>query len=248
MDYYKAKLSPCYDIGDFLQMRKQPASYLVFYRHFIKCVTKKTKYDANVATARTYNDLCTVSDEAFALLLLENSWDKWSDLYKRDPMSLVPRRGGRGKANLASSIMTKYTKGGYKFVDTDNGSAVVPTSFGSNKGWSVEGMKRYNELFDLVEADRIAYPEFLDALLSDLRSTKSAKKKKRTEAKKEPLVKIRHNLFKKSTAKRSWDVHDSQSISPTADGCLSHSMDHVEASDYDSEDGKEVASATTTAV
>jgi len=245
MEYYNKKLSPRYDMGDFLRLRKKPHSYLVFYRFFIKCVTKKTRYDKNVETARTYNDICTVSDEAFALLLLENSWDKWSDLYERDPMSLVPRRGGRGLVSVASPIMTKYTKGGYKLVDTENGATAVPTSFGSSKGWSTEGMRRYNQLFDLIEADRTAHPEFLDVVLDDLKSTKMAKKKKKTEAKKEPLVKIRHNLFKNS--RKNWSATDSQPISPSSGVWTSQSKDMEEHSDAEA-DGKDLESERTTAI
>lgn len=199
MEFYNNKMSPRFDMNDFLQLRSRPTSYMVFCKHFLKCVTRKTKFDSNIKTAKTYNDVCTVSDEAFALLLLENSWDRWCDLYAKDPTSLLPKRGGRQRDDrLLSAVKTKYTQGGHKYFASGDGSTTGSTSSKSGKGWSLEGMLRYNELFDLVEADRVGNPEFLDLLLDEMKESK-AKPKKSPAAKQSPSFPIRHNLFKKKS-------------------------------------------------
>ena len=75
----------------------------------------------------------TISDEAFALLILENNYETWMD------MALT----GNTKT---SKIPQKYTNGGMS-------QGKVGTSQ-HNKGWSDEGLCRFNELFDLVEKNR----------------------------------------------------------------------------------------------
>jgi hypothetical protein len=55
------------------QGRRIAKMYKVFFDNFLPCVIKKSVFEHQVAVATT---LCTVSDEAFALLLLENSFDR----------------------------------------------------------------------------------------------------------------------------------------------------------------------------
>jgi len=199
MGYYNAKKSAIFLLNDFLEMRSNFDAYCVFMRFFIKCITKKVKYAANLESARTDDDLCTVSDEAFALLLLENSWGKWTDQYRHDPSSLLPRRGGRQKEKQQGTpVPTKYTKGGHNFGSTKNSASPHPTSTtsSSNKGWSDEGIQRYNELFDLVQADRRNHPEFFDAFLNEVKQQEHKDKKQKPTPKKTTAVRARHNLFK----------------------------------------------------
>lgn len=196
-------MSAPFDIKDFLQGRRKPASYIVFMKHFIKCITKKTRYEANLKTAETDDDICTASDEAFALLLVENCWEKWYDMYDKDPTSLLPRRGGRQDSKYTSPVPAKYTKGGYRYADNSGGTP----SFKTNKGWSPEGLTRYNVLFDFVEADRKNFPEFAQSFIDDVQATKAEKKKPATR-KKTPSIKIRHNLFKYSRNRSANEVHN----------------------------------------
>ena len=195
MDFYKAKQAAPFDINDFLQLRRRPEAYIVFFMHFIKCITRKSTFERKLSTAKTYDDICTVSDEAFALLVLENSWDRWSDLYKQDFNSLLPMRGRRPKSQVVSHIPTKYTKGGYRY-STLNHSA-QSTRVKTHKGWSIEGINRYNALYGQVMADRAAHPEFLDRVLkSAQQGTGDAPKANKQTPKKTPPVTARHNLFK----------------------------------------------------
>ena len=195
---------------DFLSMRKNPPCYCVFYTHFIKCITKKTRYEERLKAfkAGSGGDICTVSDEAFALLLLENSWDRWWDLYHKDPATLLPRRGGGGRHQedgnpVVSNVMTKYTTGGYKYENAGEGSR-------NKKGWSKEGVLRYNQLYDLVETDRAAnQANFMAFLRYHLATDGTNKGPKKPVPPKDPPVKVRHNLFRTSTTKGI--EHDFQS-------------------------------------
>jgi hypothetical protein len=72
---------------DILEGRKNEEAYSAFFEHFLPCATKKTLWDRRIAKAvsnpnsKKYECLCTISDEAFALLLLENSYNQWLDLF-----------------------------------------------------------------------------------------------------------------------------------------------------------------------
>ena len=85
-------------------------------------------------TKRAISKYVEVSDEAFALLLVENSWDRWCQMYTEGDMT------------IQTKIHTKYTKTMKGFHKKTN----TPKKFG---GWSREGLKRYNELYALVAKD-----------------------------------------------------------------------------------------------
>ena len=71
--------------------------YNIFYDSFLPCVVKKTVFDHQVSVARNDSTLCTVSDEAFALLLLKNSWERWVDIYRLQKGKVTPKRGQKGR-------------------------------------------------------------------------------------------------------------------------------------------------------
>jgi hypothetical protein len=78
-----ANTSVDYSINNILrQGRRNAKMYKVFFDNFLPCVIKKSVFDHQVDVATNDRTLCTVSDEAFALLLLENSFDRWQDIYR----------------------------------------------------------------------------------------------------------------------------------------------------------------------
>jgi hypothetical protein len=80
LTFRKKKITKsAFAIKDLVEGRKNEAAYTAFFDYFVPCATKKTLWDRRVAKAVTNfsskktQSLCTISDEAFALLLLENS-------------------------------------------------------------------------------------------------------------------------------------------------------------------------------
>ena len=71
----------CCTMDEFLRGRTDP-SVSVLFQHFVPCVIGKKKFKAKMSEHLT-NDasICSVSDEAFTLLLLENQYDCWTDIY-----------------------------------------------------------------------------------------------------------------------------------------------------------------------
>lgn len=105
-------------------------------------------------------ELCTASDEAFTLLLLENSYARWENIYDTNGGIPTQRRGDT-KRTFDSDIEAKYTRGGIK-LSKDKDSQ-------KRKGWTLEGIKRFNLLFAKVKKDRKKRPAFDKKVLKQLR-------------------------------------------------------------------------------
>ena len=90
--------------------RRNKQVYPIFFDRFLSSVVKKSVFEHQVRVATNDSTLCTVSDEAFALLLLENSWDRWLDIYRRQKGKVTPKRGQK-RREFESDVPTKYTKG-----------------------------------------------------------------------------------------------------------------------------------------
>jgi hypothetical protein len=147
-----ANTSVDYSINIILrQGRRNAKMYKVFFDNFLPCVIKKSVFDHQVAVATNDRTLCTVNDEAFALLLLENSFDRWQDIYRLQKGEATPKRGQK-RREFESDVPTRYTKGGIVYDKTVKNN--------DPKGWSAEGILRYNELYAMLKEDRITNRSF----------------------------------------------------------------------------------------
>ena len=97
--------------------------------------------------------MATISDEAFAYLLIENHWDSWSQLdleqYKAElKFDVASNRKRKRKASWG-----KYTK----------------TAFGARRygGWMAEELLCFNALFE-VKKDRLKNADIVDTLSESL--------------------------------------------------------------------------------
>ena len=79
------------------------------------------------------SDYMTVADEALAYLVLENNFEDWMMIVKKEVTDTKKRKR-----------LTKFT-----LVNGYGGSKV-----GHRKGWSVEGKKQYNKYFDMITVAR----------------------------------------------------------------------------------------------
>jgi hypothetical protein len=86
--------------------------------------------DANGDTSP--DTVCTIIDEACALLLVENSYDRWTDIYNQTGGIPKQRRGDRTR-ECDSDIASLYTHGGIKYV-------LHQTT--KKKGWTDQGIER----------------------------------------------------------------------------------------------------------
>lgn len=165
---------------------------MIFFDYFVRSISKKSLWAKRVAQANKEEDISTVSDEAFALLAYENNIERWTDIYSKDPNALLPRLGsGKKKQYTESLVPTKYTRGGIQYgsQQMDIGGRF------DGKGWSNEGIMRYNELYDQVMQDRKQHPKFFESY-ADYYKTKYNKSKPNKRRKIAPtVVQAKHNLF-----------------------------------------------------
>ena len=136
---------PPSNVEDFLTLRPQVAleeeendtiedddPFLFLVEHLIGQAHGLRNWKNAKCFQRISNTL-TVSDEAFVLLSIENCWDA----IQEEIQDNEDEEGGNGKPGV-------YTRGKY-------------TNHGTNSrygGWSPEGIKRFNELYELVEKNR----------------------------------------------------------------------------------------------
>jgi hypothetical protein len=150
---------PARSMEEFLEGRENEEAYTEFYERFLPCATMKMSWDRRIVVAtsarsigKDQQSLCTSSDEAYALLLLENSYDRWLDIFARSPPGGTRQRRGESGRIFESDTPTLYTRGGIKYEKTK-----LPDE---GKGWTGKGIRRYNELFQQVKQDRASNPDF----------------------------------------------------------------------------------------
>ena len=133
--------NPEYGLEEFQELRSNREAFFAFMQHFLKqCYIRK--WTTKLSNAIKISSILTVSDEAFVLLILENNWDRWMDLNKKSDNKYVPSK--RGSENpIVSDVKPMYTN-----INGRAGSNEV------NRGWSKEGIKRFNVLCGMVKEDR----------------------------------------------------------------------------------------------
>ena len=106
--------------------------YFDFIEYFLSAVVGKTYYKEH-RCEKLLSEYASVSDEALAILIFENNFETWKDMAKRN-------------ITKNSVVNRKYTNGG--------SSAGNKASSRQYQGWSSVGIKRFNELFDIIKQDR----------------------------------------------------------------------------------------------
>jgi hypothetical protein len=109
---------------DVLAMRLNTnGAYSIFCENVVSQVVGKTSWKSKGHSVLMSN-IATVSDEAFAVILLENSYELWKDM------------AGHGD-DYVSKVETRYTK---------NGAGTK-----KYQGWVDEGLRRFNDLAKIGE-------------------------------------------------------------------------------------------------
>lgn len=175
-----------FSLDQLLEGRENVPFYSIFYSYFIPSMGRKTDWRLRIMTSRKENDITTKSNEAFALLCLENQWDRWLDIYDINLGKIVSRRGQK-RAHCESRKMPKYTRGGVTYTKGTN------TDQEPLKGWRREGIARFNELYEFVGKDRNKHPGFFHQFLEFEKEKLGNKKIRRKEPNTLPVAK--HELF-----------------------------------------------------
>jgi hypothetical protein len=129
--------------------------YITFCEHFLKCVVGAQAYNRGLRMRTNISKIATPSDEALALLLLENSHYRWQmEFEQKEKLGNGQEDGAQqGSADLPPP---KYTSAGGK-----RNQKGFTKKYG---GWNKSGIERFNELYDHVIADRRAHATPFDQL------------------------------------------------------------------------------------
>ena len=111
-----------------LQARDNVDDFAAFCDCFLSCVVGRSVYKQNMTTTLV-SELSTSSDEAFAIICIENNIEAWDYMISSDTNTKGP--------NMPPP---KYTR---KHKDS-----------GKHHGWSAEGITRFNKLHEDIESKR----------------------------------------------------------------------------------------------
>lgn len=154
------------DIKFIMQLRCLPdgginENYLYFCEKFLKCVVGMAKFNRSCKEGMLLTSFVTESDEAFSLLLLENSEQRWKRYHERCCQGKENRRGGDSEEDTGNkknkdknNVPTKYTTLGV------GGTYKGYTK--KNNGWTMEGIQRFNAIHMQVHKDRVDHGDVFD--------------------------------------------------------------------------------------
>ena len=109
--------------------RKHFEAFVYFVDRMLPSVNaEKNKYRGGDRKVAALKEVFTASDEAFALLMVDNYWERWTNLYSGEP---------------DDKELTKA-----KYTSSDAGRCEM--------GYSVVGIEKYNELIAMVQERRKA--------------------------------------------------------------------------------------------
>ncbi len=149
-------------------------AYFNFVEYFVSSVIGKSCFKQNCCD-KPLSQYATISDEAFAILIFENNLDAWIDM-------------GMRKDTSGTEVPRKYTNGGKSKGEV--------ASSQHNKGWSNQGLKRFNNLFDKVKENRSApQAKVFEESFRSYCEEKASSKKKRVAPSEQESFAVRHKLY-----------------------------------------------------
>ena len=184
---FKNREEEFFTFDEFCKLRRatterERKAFLWFFDSFLECVcgatawnNAKTKQLVSEARDPSGSKIVSVSDEAFALLLIDNYLEKWKTRAGEEVAARIDSvAGGAAAITTEGEEITrrKQTKTAGKYT----GKAQGQCKWG---GWSPEGIKQFNFLRKLVKADREAdkncddEPKRMEKLLMDFCRTKA---------------------------------------------------------------------------
>ena len=166
--------------------------YVFFCKKFLPLVVGLNKFKSGWKKRTPISSLATASDEAFALLLLENSEIRWLSehefsLQKKTDENGVVVQNAEEEENLPR---TKYTSAGQNKQQKG-----FTKRYG---GWTRGGIDRYNQLFDMVVEDRSMNGTAFDQLIQNrLSNSVTGGEHEHVPPSAGPVIRARNHLFMK---------------------------------------------------
>lgn len=131
-------------------MRENKEAYEQYCDEILPCIVGRALWDKEVCLKEIIK-IASATDEAWGLLLLENSWDLWKWMAECGEGDKLPKN---------DRPSTKWTS--------------CAGSAGKYEGWGDEGVPRYNELVKAAKEDRSKNTLFDAVFLREKKDAKEA--------------------------------------------------------------------------
>src|SRR6056300_785705 len=103
----QALYAPVLKASELCEGRKNPGAHEVFVRHFVMPVVGATKWKKEITRRDSKEkELGTVSDKAFACLLIISNYDCWLDIFEKCNGKVLR---SRGSLKVKSSVQPKFS-------------------------------------------------------------------------------------------------------------------------------------------
>jgi hypothetical protein len=134
-------------------------AYVYFCERFLKHVVGVSRFNREYRNGNGIVSIATVSDEALALIQLENSENRWTTEFSK-------RENGQdvGQKDLPQPL---YTSGGQNKVEQKGFTK-------KHGGWTEEGIIRFNKLCNLISEDRKKHGAWFDSVLKERKTVSNA--------------------------------------------------------------------------
>ena len=167
--------------------------YKDFCSFFVSSVVGIRHFDQNKCHIR-FSESATISDEAFTVFTLENNWARWSSMAIADQWkdSDVPSK-------WATSHDKRRTSKSDEAIDSSDDEA--PPQARRYRGWSAQGIARYNQLFKEIKMERekdtyAAFEKYcMDGFQKEAEDQGLNKHKRKRTKEPTPLPQAMHELW-----------------------------------------------------
>jgi hypothetical protein len=139
-------------LAHFAELSTNEPAYLYFCTHFLKPIVGNASWRLH-SLRQPLSTFVTVSDEAFALLTLENNYARWCKMWEK-------------RCYKSCEVAAQWTNAG------------VSKANGQSKrffGWKPEGYRRFNELYINIKKDRETRATFEGKLQEQLQTSNTVK-------------------------------------------------------------------------
>ena len=202
--------------------------YVDFVNYYVGAVIGLRHFEKQKCR-KLYREYVSVSDEAFAILTLENNWERWMEMARQDDWTTaaVPTKWTVTRDRTASAAKKAQNR------ESETGNPQARRY----RGWSAQGINRYNQLFDQIEAERETSraTTFEDNLLRHFqREEAESNSKKRGGVPKEapPMPIPRHELWANDTIVSNTRVQKA-AVLPVRDEMYKSSSDEEDEEEQD---------------
>ena len=143
-------------LDEILELSQNEEVMEQFLEKFVSCVVGRIEWKRSCKD-QPISKIASATDEAFALLVLENIWDSWRDV---DPQEYLLKRRERVEPKKQAPEGSSTSQKRPRQKEIPGKYTEKHRNAKRYRGWSEEGFARFNQLVRMVREDRAQRKEF----------------------------------------------------------------------------------------